>query len=131
MQSQQVILVNGSRLLRELVKRVIERDAGFEVITELGDILELSSVIMKTDAKWMFLILSPNQEIPESLKVSIFLKYPTMRIVGLWVDSGRVHIDGLDYEQKDFTEVTLSAFTRLLRQELHALQNAYDGSHEE
>jgi hypothetical protein len=131
MPSQQVILVNSSRLLRELVRRVIERGAGFEVITELGDILELPSAVMKTDAEWVFLILSPNQEIPESLKVSLFLKCPTMRIVGLWVDSGRVSINGLGYEQKDFTEVTLSAFMRLLRQELHALQNAYDGSQEE
>lgn len=131
MLSQPVILVNGSRLLRELVKRVIEKDTGFEVIAELGNALELPSAIMKTNAEWVFLILLPGQEIPEKLKVSLLLKHQTLRIVGLWVDSGRVRIDWMGHEQKEFTEVTLSEFTRLLRQELDAFQNTYDALHDE
>lgn len=124
MQSQRAILVNGSRLLRELVKRVIENHAGFEITRELADVQELPLAITETDAKWVFVILSLAEEIPEHLKVELFLEHPTLKIVGLWMDDGHVRIEWLTREQKDLTGITLDVLTGLLREELKNIQAA-------
>jgi hypothetical protein len=117
--------------MRELVKRVIEKRMGFEVIRELVDVQELPSAIMDTDAEWVFVILPSNQEIPESLKIELFLKHPTLRIVGLWKDGSHVKMDWLVHEQKNLTGLTLDELTRLLRQELHAFQDVNNKAHGE
>jgi len=126
MQSQRAILVNGSRLLRELVKRVIEINAGFEITRELADVQELPSAILETKAEWVFVILSLAEEIPEPLKVELFLEYPALKIVGLWMDDGHVRIDWLTRDQKDLTWITVDELTGLLREELNNIQAAKD-----
>jgi len=131
MESQRAILVNGSCLMRELVKRVIEKNTEFEVIRELADVQELPSAIMETNAEWAFVILSPNQEIPENLKVELFLKHPTLRIIGLWIDDNHVKVEWLAREQKDLTGMTLDELTGFLRQELQAFQDANNAAHGE
>jgi hypothetical protein len=125
MQSQRAILVVESRLMRELVRRVIEKKVGFEVIRELADVQELPSAIIDTGAEWVFVILLPNREIPESLKIEL-LKHPTLRMIGLWIDGSHVRMDWLVHEQKNLTGETLEELTRLLRQELHTFQNMKD-----
>lgn len=126
MQSQRAILVVSSRLLRELVKRAIEKNTGLEVIRDLADIHELSSAVMETNAQWAFVILSSNQEIPENLKIDLFSKHPELRIVGLWISDSHVKIEWLAREQKDITGMTLDELTRLLREELHNVQATKD-----
>ena len=124
MQSQRAILVNDSRLLRELVKRAIEKNVGFEITRELVDIQELPSVVTETKAEWVFVILSSAEEIPEHLKVELFLKHPTLKIAGFWMDEGRVRVDWLTRVQKELTGITVDELIGFLREELNNIQAA-------
>jgi hypothetical protein len=126
MQSRRAILVDGSRLTRELVKRVIERNAGFEVVKELGDVREIPAAVTETNVEWVFVTLASNQEIPEHLKAELFLRHPTLRIVGLWVDGGHVNVEWLGRQHKDLTGLTFDELTHLLRDELQTLQEVND-----
>ena len=118
MQTQRAILVNGSHLVRDLVKKVIQKNLGFDVIQEIGDPLELASAIRDINANWAFVIRMPGQEIPGSLKTEWFLINPTLRLVGLWVDGSQVHVERLAHEQRDLTGLTLDEIIRLLQDEL-------------
>ena len=124
MQTQRAILVNGSHLVRDLVKKVIQKNLGFDVVGEIGDPLELTSAILDTNANWAFVIRMPGQEIPENLKTEWFLENPTLRLVGLWVDGSHVQVERLAHEQKDLTGLTLDEIIRLLRDELDGAKSA-------
>lgn len=125
MQPQRAVLVNRSRLMRELVKRMIERTSGFEVIREIGDIRELTSAI-DANVEWAFVILMPGREIPESLKVELFLKHPALRLVGLWVDGSHARLEWLARQHVDLTGLTLDDLNRLLLDELQKTRLALE-----
>jgi len=118
MQPQRAILVNGSRLVRDLIKHVIEKELGIEVIREIENLQELDSAIPAVNADWVFVILTSDQKIPESSKVEIFLKHPTMLLIGLWEDGSQVRMEWLAREYRDFTDLTLDGLTSLLLDEL-------------
>jgi len=119
MQPQRAILVNGSRLVRDLVKHVIEKELDIEVIREIENLQELDSAIPAVNADWVFVILTSDQKIPESSKIELFLKYPTMLLIGLWEDGSHVRMEWLAHEYRDFTDLTLDGLTSLLLDELH------------
>ena len=123
MMSQRAILVSGSRLMRELIRNVIEKRSGFEVIRELDSMQDLPSAITETNADYLFVMLPLGKEMPETWKSEVFLRKPTLKIVGLWVDGSHVRLEWLAREQKDFTGSTLDELTRFLRDELHSIQD--------
>ena len=126
METRRAILVDGSRLMRELVRRIIEKSAGFEVVRELSNVQELPAAITDTNVEWVFTIVTSNHEIPEILKNELFFKHPTLRIVGLWVDGSHVKVEWLGRQHKDLTGLTLNEITHLLREELQELREEGD-----
>jgi len=118
MQPQRAVIVNGVRLVHEMIKRVLERTSGIEVIREIDDLQELAPVIIETNATWAFVLLLPDQEIPENLKFELFLKFPTLRIVGIWIDGSHVRLDWQGHGHRELTVPTLDELTGLLKEEL-------------
>jgi len=118
MQPQRAVIVNGVRLVREMIKQVIERSSEIEVIKEIGEMQELASAIIETNATWAFVILLPDHEIPENMKFELFLKYPTLRLVGLWVDGSHVRLEWHGRGPRELTSPTLDELTRLLKEEI-------------
>jgi len=129
-QPRRAILVDGSRLIRDIIKRVIEKSAGFEVVRELSGMQELPAAIIDTNVEWVFTIVTSNHEIPEILKNELFFKHPTLRIVGLWVDGSHVKVEWLGRQHRDLTGLTLNEITHLLREELQELKEEGDETNE-
>jgi hypothetical protein len=123
MQARRAILVNGSRLMRELVKRAIEKRAGFKVVKELSEIQELSSDIKDTNAEWAFLIFTSTQEIPDNQKIELLLENPALQTFVLRVGDEHIDLEWLAHEHKDITGMTLDELTHLLRQELRSYRS--------
>lgn len=122
MDSRHAILVNGSRLVRELIKRVIEKNAVFEVVKELSDLQELPEVAKSTNANWIFVVLLPGQKVPDDLKIELLLRLPSVRIIGLYVDDGYVHAEWMVHQERDFTGMKLEDFVNFLVHELDISQ---------
>ena len=120
MQPERVILVNGSRLLRDLLKSVIKKFTDFEIERELSEPDELLSIIKETKAGWLFIVLPPDESLPEDLVTKLLLHNPTLRILSFWTDGSHVNMEWLGRQRRDFTELTLEELAQLLHQELWA-----------
>lgn len=120
MQPRRAILVDGSRILRDLIRRVLETKAGFEVVDELSNLEELSSSLARAETEWAFLILSPNLEISKRQTVEILVEHPSLRIILIRMDEGRIEMEWLVRGHKDLTEMTLDEITLVIQKELHS-----------
>jgi len=60
MQTHRVVLANESRLLREMLERVIRKVPDLEVVGHAADPARLPSVLEETDAQWVIVSLLPN-----------------------------------------------------------------------
>lgn len=120
MQPRRAILVDGSRILRDLIRRVLETKAGFEVVDELSNLEELSSSLARAETEWAFLILSPNLEISKRHTVEILVEHPSMRIILIRMDEGRIEMEWLVRGHKDLTDMTLDEITLVIQKELHS-----------
>ncbi|MFZ5856912.1 MAG: hypothetical protein ACOYZ6_08780 [Chloroflexota bacterium] len=120
MQPRRAILVDGSRILRDLIRRVLETKAGFEVVDEIGTLEELSSSLARAETEWAFLILSPNLEISKRQTVEILVEHPSLRIILLRMDEGRIEMEWLIHGYKDLTEMTLDEIALEIQKELHS-----------
>ena len=120
MQPRRAILVDGSRILRDLIRRVLETKAGFEVVDELSNLEELSSSLARAETEWAFLILSPNLEISKRQTVEILVEHPSLRIILIRMDEGRIEMEWLVRGHKDLTEMTLDEITLVIQKEIHS-----------
>ena len=120
MQPRRAILVDGSRILRDLIRRVLETKAGFEVVDELSNLEELSSSLARAETEWAFLILSPNLEISKRQTVEILVEHPSLRIILIRMDEGRIEMEWLVRGHKDLTEMTLDEIALVIQKELHS-----------
>ena len=120
MQPRRAILVDGSRILRDLIRRVLVTKAGFEVVDELSNLEELSSSLARAETEWAFLILSPNLEISKRQTVEILVEHPSMRIILIRMDEGRIEMEWLVRGHKDLTEMTLDEITLVIQKEIHS-----------
>lgn len=120
MQPRRAILVDGSRILRDLIRRVLETKVGFEVVDELGNLEELSSSLARAETEWAFLILSPNLEISKRQTVEILVEHPSLRIILIRMDEGRIEMEWLIRGYKDLTEMTLDEIALVIQKELHS-----------
>jgi len=126
MQSRRAILVDGSRLVRDFIRRVIEQDAGFEIVQEFKDLEDLSAVSQDMNINWIFTVLAPGQKIPDGLKVELLLKIPSVRIVGVCVGDGYIQAEWMTRHEKDLTGLNLDEFVQFLDQELNDSQISVD-----
>jgi DNA-binding NarL/FixJ family response regulator len=65
MQVHRVILANDSRLLRGMLKHVIDRAPGLEVVDEISDLTMLPSAVERTDPHWAIVSLCGDGRMPE------------------------------------------------------------------
>ena len=61
---QKIVFVDGSRLLRGIFKRAIQRDTRLQVISEIDDMHDFPDAIKQVDADWIFLALPSGRSVP-------------------------------------------------------------------
>ncbi len=121
MESKRVILAGGSRLLRDLLRRALQKNSGIETVRDLDSYQQLASVVTETGADYVFVIIRPGDELSENLKAELFSSKAELKIVGLWVDGSHLRLEWLAHEQKDFTGSTMDELTHFLLEELRGM----------
>ena len=64
MPEQRIVLANGSRLLRDMLKRIMFKSENLEVVREVTDQKELPSAIEHSNPEWVIVSLSFDNGIP-------------------------------------------------------------------
>jgi chemotaxis response regulator CheB len=111
---QKVLLVNGSRFIREILRRVFEKSVDFTVVGEIDYSQNLSTSIRDTTADWVVVSLPPGSKLPDHFKTLMLTEFPKIRVMGISADGSEVRVEWVGIHEKDFRGLTLDGLQKLL-----------------
>ena len=108
---RKIILVDGSRLLRGILKRVIERDSSLHVIAEIDDIIKVPTVIEHVDTDWIILAIPPQKPIPKLLR-----ERPELNCLIVATDGSQVRLRRIEAHETPLNKENLEELLAVLRE---------------
>jgi hypothetical protein len=112
MSAQRVILVNASRLLGDMLRRIIYRSDHLEMVQEVTADTVFPVSIERSEAEWVILSLSSEKSFPGWVDRHI-TRHPSMRFLAIFPGSNKVRLKGLDYEE-DLEDLSLKDLLTIL-----------------
>jgi len=91
--TSRIILVNGPRLLHEIIKTAISQEPGLEIVADIDNPLYFNQAVNKVEADWTYLLLQPTGEIP-SLILEFVQHEGNMRLMVMSADGSLVRVQG-------------------------------------
>jgi hypothetical protein len=113
MQPRKIIMVDGSRFLREMLKRVIAKTPGLQLVDEITDLASLSSTIERTGAQWMVVSYPPNGKLPEAVESSL-AAHPSIRVLALATDGSQVKMKWVESREEIVDDLSLDELIAVL-----------------
>jgi len=113
MQTHRVVLANESRLLREMLERVIRKVPDLEVVGHATDAARLPSLLEETDAQWVIVSLLPDSKIP-AVADSLLAEHPSLRLLAVAVDGSQVKAKWVEPHEKDLGDLSLEELIAIL-----------------
>jgi chemotaxis response regulator CheB len=113
MQPRRIIMVNGSRFLQEMLKRVIEKTPGLQVVDEINDLARLSSAIEQTGAQWVVVSYPPNGEMPKAVESSL-AAHPSVRVLAVAADGSHIKMKWVESHEKVLDDLSLDELIAVL-----------------
>jgi chemotaxis response regulator CheB len=117
MATKRVILANSSRLLREMLQRVINKADHLEVVQEILNQEELPSAIERFDPAWVILSILPNKDGHRWVETCM-AEYPGVRFILFAPDHSRVKMKWQATYEEDLTNLSLKDFIHILEKDL-------------
>jgi DNA-binding NarL/FixJ family response regulator len=113
MSEQRIVLANGSRLLRDMLKRILYKSDHFDEIREVTDQRELPSVIEHTQPEWVILSLSFDNGIPAWVD-SFMVSHPSVRFMALAADGSKIKMKWLEIHEQELNGASLNDLIQIL-----------------
>ena len=113
MTEQRIVLANGSRLLRDMLKRIIFKSDKLEIVREVTDQKELPSVIENTNPEWVIVSLSYNNGVPPWVD-GFMASHPSVRFIALAMDGSRIKMKWLEVHEQDLNGLSLNDLIHIL-----------------
>lgn len=113
MPEQRIVLANGSRLLRDMLKRIIIRSENLEVVKEVTDQKELPSVIEQTKPGWVIISLAFDDGLPAWVDHFI-ADHPSVGFMALATDGSKIKMKWLEVHEKELDGLSLNDLLHIL-----------------
>jgi DNA-binding NarL/FixJ family response regulator len=113
MDKQRIILINGSRLLRELLHIVIYKAQNLEIVQEIHDLNELPAAIQASDADWVIVSLPFDEKTPAWVDAYI-ANHPSIRFLVVSNDGSRIKMKWLESHEQELNDLSLKDLIQLL-----------------
>lgn len=114
MAKQRIILVNNSRLMRDMLKRVISKTAGLEIVSDLDDLAEFPETVKQIEADWAIVLLPPDEGVPDLVE-QVINEQPSMRFLLMGVDGSHARIKWNEPHEVPLDKKNLQELLALLR----------------
>jgi DNA-binding NarL/FixJ family response regulator len=112
-----VILADGSRLLRELLHRALDKADRLQVVDEVPNPEELSSSIEKFDPEWVIVSLPYSEYSPRWLRPCL-TEYPSVRFVFLSPHQNHIKMKWEISFEEEYPDLSLREFIHILEKDL-------------
>ena len=113
MAEQRIILANSSRLLREMLNRILLKTDNLKVVREITDHTTLPTAIKETDAEWIVMSLPVDGKMPEWV-VPYMVNHPYVRFMAVANDGSWVKTRWLESHEEDLDNFSLIDFIHIL-----------------
>lgn len=114
MDKQSIILLDNSRLLRDMLKRVINKAPGLEIIAEVADLSEYPSVARRTNADWTILLLDLDEDVPDIVEQVIEHQH-SMRLLIMDIDGSHVRMRWTEPHERSLDGKSLDDLLAILQ----------------
>ena len=114
--AKRVILAHNSRLLREMLHRVIDKASHLEVVREVPNHEELSFAIERFDPEWVIASL-PFRSPSDHWINSCIADYPSVRFVLLSPDQNYIKMIWHTSHEEDYPDLSLKEFFHFLERD--------------
>jgi DNA-binding NarL/FixJ family response regulator len=115
--AKRVILADGSRLLREMLNRVIEKADHLQVVEEISQPEKLFSAIERLDPEWV-IVSRPYSDEGHGWVRSCLDEHPSVRFVFLSPHQTHIKMKWQMSCEEDYPDLSLKEFIGLLEKDL-------------
>jgi DNA-binding NarL/FixJ family response regulator len=109
-----ILLANNSPLMRDILKRIIQRTPGFSVAGEVTRDENLFSEARKASPYWMVISLPEGEDVSHKHK-ELLLEGTVQALFAISNDGKIVRITRMDIQEKDYESLTLPEMLNLIR----------------
>jgi hypothetical protein len=88
---QQIILVNLSNLVRDMLEKVISKTPGLEIAANEESLTELPGLLDQIDADWVIVLLPPDGRVPNLVKQAV-REHISTKFLLMGVDGSHVRL---------------------------------------
>ena len=120
MSEQQIVLANTSRLLRDMLKRIIDQTSDLKLLGEITDQRDLQSVIENSDPQWVILSLPYDNDIPAWVE-GYLAQHPSVRFMAISSDGSKIKVKWLEIHEQALDGITLHDLHSILQNRSSAL----------
>lgn len=114
MPEQRIVLANTSRLLRDMLKRIIHKTRDLELLEEITDQRELPVVIEHSRPAWVILSLPYDNKIPAWVE-SYISEHPSVRFMAIASDGSKIKMKWLEIHEQELDGISLHDLLRILQ----------------
>lgn len=112
---QKIVFVDGSRLLRGIFKRAIQRDTRLQVISEIDDMHDFPDAIKQVDADWIFLALPSGRSVPAIVDQTL-RERPDLNMLVMDSDGSHLRMRWIETHETPLDEKNLTEILMVLRE---------------
>lgn len=116
MNERRIVLAIGSRLMRDMLKRILFKSDHIDVVREVTDQRELPSVLENTHPEWVILSLSFDNDVPAWVD-NLIASHPSVRFMALAADGSKVKMKWLEVHEHELDEASLNDLIQILEGE--------------
>jgi hypothetical protein len=115
--TKRVILANGSRLLREMLHHIIDKEEHLKVVEEVPNHAGLPAAIQKFAPEWVIVSLSAREQTHSWINTCLE-DYPSVRFLFVFPDQNYIKMKWQRSYQQDFSDLSLKEFIYILEKDL-------------
>lgn len=116
MPPKRIILASDYRLVREMLKRAIDRVEGLQVVDEVSQLNEIGQSLLETPADWVVISWPPDKGLPACLD-QLSSDHPALRFMAVASDGSQVVLRWLEPHQAALNNSSLIELLSVLSSE--------------
>jgi len=111
--AQRIILINGSRLLGDMLHNIICKAGHLEMVQEVSWYEELPAAIESTEAEWVLISLPFDTSFPRWVDDHT-ATHPYLRFLAIFIGSGKVRLKSLSSPEEQLEDPSLDDLIQIL-----------------
>lgn len=115
METHRIVLANESRLLRKMLKHVIEKSPALDIVGETQKLSEVDELVKNNDAHWVIVTLPSEGQIPQKLDHLLFSN-SAISILAISNRGGKAKIRWVDLHEESYLDWSLQEMLHLLQE---------------